>query len=691
MADIFVSYARGDKPLVAPLVAALGAQGWSVWWDPSINPGQEFDRLISTELDAARAVIVVWTPTSVESRWVRGEAREGANRGVLVPVRFANARLPIDVRSLHTTDLDEWRGDSQSAAFQELARAIRALVEAPADPHAAGAAAIPYETPPIDRGRQGLTKRKAIALGGIAALLLLGALGFYAFKAHLLHRPSVATAASNPSDLRVAVLPFDVLSESPATHHFAEGLTDEIASTLSTNQMQTVSREDSLALRGAGRDETLARLNATLLFDGIVEERGADLHVRVHLDAANDHVILWSGDFSHPAQDSQTLETEAAARAGAIIQLALFAMSPASAPINSPTLAMQLKVADFLRNGDYGDLQAAIRARQLAQEVVARAPEFAWGHSSFAITLALACCGGMPGNDAAGQKLREQIRAEAQRALALDPKDAMAYFGLIALEASSHGRESVILKGLSVDPHPAIFVGGLYGREAQLLTGEGRVRDALRYWRQAATLDPLSSWESTGLAMTLAALGQLPESMTLFDRCLKLWPNEVGIRAQYLAVLEFYGAPKEALTAIGNPALRPPNLNAAATDASRAFIEARGNPTSASRARAARLIRLAAATGALAPDVAVPMLAELGDIEAAFGVLAEQAHPLRDTSFLFIPAAAKLRADPRFMALSAKLGHVDYWQSTGKWPDFCTEERLPYDCKTEAGRAAAVR
>ena len=255
MADVFVSYARGDM-LVAPIVAALRAQGWSVWWDPSINPGQEFDRLISTELDAARAVIVVWTPTSVESRWVRGEAREGANRGVLVPVRFANARLPIDVRSLHTTDLDNWRGNSDSAAFQELARALRALVDAPGDPPQAHPAAIQYETSATARGRPRLTKRKAMALAGIALLLVIGALGFYAFNANLFHRPSLAAAVSNPADMRVAVLPFDVLSDSPATHHFAEGLSDEIVSTLSTNQMQTVSREDSVALRGANRDET---------------------------------------------------------------------------------------------------------------------------------------------------------------------------------------------------------------------------------------------------------------------------------------------------------------------------------------------------------------------------------------------------------------------------------------------------
>ncbi len=127
MADIFVSYARTDKALVAPLVAALAGQGWSVWWDPEITPGQEFDSQISDALDAAKAVVVVWTPTSVGSRWVRGEAREAADRGLLIPIRFEAARLPIDVRALNTTDLDGWDGDPDGAAFQNLRRAVTAL------------------------------------------------------------------------------------------------------------------------------------------------------------------------------------------------------------------------------------------------------------------------------------------------------------------------------------------------------------------------------------------------------------------------------------------------------------------------------------------------------------------------------------------------------------------------------------
>jgi len=58
----------------------------------------------------------------VTSRWVRGEAREGADRGILVPVRFEGASLPIDARALHTTDLDNWGEDPAAAGAGSTAR-----------------------------------------------------------------------------------------------------------------------------------------------------------------------------------------------------------------------------------------------------------------------------------------------------------------------------------------------------------------------------------------------------------------------------------------------------------------------------------------------------------------------------------------------------------------------------------------
>src|SRR5512140_3520702 len=128
MADVFISYARTDKAQVAPLVAVLESRGWNVWWDPAITPGQEFDRQIAAELETAAAVLVFWTAQSVESRWVRGEARDGADRGVLVPVRFRNARLRRASRAVRRIDLTAEEIAARGPGVQEVVRALDALI-----------------------------------------------------------------------------------------------------------------------------------------------------------------------------------------------------------------------------------------------------------------------------------------------------------------------------------------------------------------------------------------------------------------------------------------------------------------------------------------------------------------------------------------------------------------------------------
>ena len=49
---------------------------------------------------------------------------DAADRGALVPVRLDNARLPIDFRAVHTTDLDDWAENSSSPAFRSLCKAL---------------------------------------------------------------------------------------------------------------------------------------------------------------------------------------------------------------------------------------------------------------------------------------------------------------------------------------------------------------------------------------------------------------------------------------------------------------------------------------------------------------------------------------------------------------------------------------
>jgi hypothetical protein len=56
------------------------------------------------------------------------------------------------------------------------------------------------------------------------------------------------------------------------------------------------------------------------------------------------------------------------------------------------------------------------------------------------------------------------------------------------------------------------------------------------------------------------------------------------------------------------------------------------------------------------------------------------------TDVIFRPPLRDLRRDPRFMLVTKRLGLLDYWKSSGKWPDFCFEADMPYDCEREAAK-----
>ena len=122
MADIFVSYSRTDKARVAPLVSALEAQGWSLWWDPEITPGDEFDALIGAELESARAVVVVGARLG-RPALVKGEARRRRPR--CAGAGALRECAPADRRTRDSHDrLDDWAGKRDSAAFLGLCTAL---------------------------------------------------------------------------------------------------------------------------------------------------------------------------------------------------------------------------------------------------------------------------------------------------------------------------------------------------------------------------------------------------------------------------------------------------------------------------------------------------------------------------------------------------------------------------------------
>ncbi len=130
VSDIFISYAREDRETAERLAHALTNQGWSVWWDRDIPPGQSFDQVIEQQIDAARCMVVLWSRTSAPSDWTKVEAEEGERRGVLVPALIEDVRIPLAFRRIQAADLVDWTGDEQAEGFAALVAAVRSKLTA---------------------------------------------------------------------------------------------------------------------------------------------------------------------------------------------------------------------------------------------------------------------------------------------------------------------------------------------------------------------------------------------------------------------------------------------------------------------------------------------------------------------------------------------------------------------------------
>lgn len=161
--DVFISYAREDRATAQALAGALSAAGLNVWWDRQIVGGQDFTDVIAERLGAAQRVLVLWSRASVGSSFVRDEAAHARDAGKLLPLRIDEVRPPLGFGTIHTLDLLDWRGDTDSAAWADLIAALRGerTAAVPADWHAA----------PWWRRRR--------VLGASAAVLALGAAGSF--------------------------------------------------------------------------------------------------------------------------------------------------------------------------------------------------------------------------------------------------------------------------------------------------------------------------------------------------------------------------------------------------------------------------------------------------------------------------------------------------------------------------------
>ena len=146
--DIFLSYARQDRPTARVFAECLAEEGFSVWWDASLHSGETFDEVIEQRLRDAKAVVVLWSPRSVASRWVRAEATLADRRNKLAPAIIEPCDRPIIFELTHAAELAEWHGDRSDPRWQSFVFDLHRLLDAAREREGAEAAHKPSEVAP---------------------------------------------------------------------------------------------------------------------------------------------------------------------------------------------------------------------------------------------------------------------------------------------------------------------------------------------------------------------------------------------------------------------------------------------------------------------------------------------------------------------------------------------------------------
>lgn len=127
MQQVFISYKREDRSRCENIANKLSALKLNVWYDVDLRAGSRFDREIEEHVNAADAILVLWSPLSVDSNWVRDEAGIGLEKRILVAAKLAPCSLPIGFRSVHAIDLFEADFPNDDAAWRKILESLGRL------------------------------------------------------------------------------------------------------------------------------------------------------------------------------------------------------------------------------------------------------------------------------------------------------------------------------------------------------------------------------------------------------------------------------------------------------------------------------------------------------------------------------------------------------------------------------------
>lgn len=470
MSDVFVSYKAEDRRRVKPLVDALEADGFSVWWDEQIGGGAAWRHEIETQLNAARCVIVIWSKRSVgpEGTFVHDEAARAQHRQVYVPVTIDKVHLPLGFGETQALPLTGWHGNRSDGRYQSVLGAVRRVIGDATD------AAEAVIQKPVDR--------RAVLAGGAVAAVAIAGVGVWT-----LLKPGSARAADS-----IAVLPFANLSGDPAQSYFSDGIAEELRSALARLAgLKVVGRTSSEAVRNEDAETAAKKLGVTNILTGSVRQSPSVIRVNAQLIDGEDGLERWSQNYDRKPGDAIKIQSDIAENVARTLSIALGAAKGGSLTVGGTQNARAHDLA--LQSDEAFDRytkEDVDRALRLVDEAIRLDPNFAGAHSRRAFfTIRRGNTFSTSGKEFA--RSRAEALPFAKKALSLAPNFAYAHAAMAAVQQGNFNiavASDEYRRAVELAPGDALLVSAYSLFVSQI----GNQAESLRLAQKALELDPLN-------------------------------------------------------------------------------------------------------------------------------------------------------------------------------------------------------
>jgi TolB-like protein/DNA-binding winged helix-turn-helix (wHTH) protein/Tfp pilus assembly protein PilF len=371
------------------------------------------------------------------------------------------------------------------------------------------------------RGRKVGTRLVAfVVLAGIAvAAGLLVGLNVRAWRDRLLMR------VANPRIQALAVLPLENLSGDPSQDYFADGMTDELITSLGRiGALRVISRTSVMQYKSTKKPlpEIARELGVDAIVEGTVLRSGNRVRITANLLHAPTDRHLWAESYERDMRDVLALQNEVADAIGREIKLKLTPQEQArlvrTRPINPQAHELYLKGSEVIWQG--GDPN---KSREYFQQAVQKDPNFAPAYVGIARAYwVLGASDALPAVEAFAQQ-----KAFARKALELD--DSLDSAHLAVAEALFFGdwdwpgAEREFKRTLEANPNSeeAHFMYSRY------LASLDRREEAIAEAKRALEINPVGSSSTVGLGVAYYFGRNYDEAMSQLKKALKLNPAPI--------------------------------------------------------------------------------------------------------------------------------------------------------------------